>query len=34
MALEHRLQRLPFEEEEQDVLSVYHDVRREVGLED
>jgi Mg-chelatase subunit ChlI len=34
MALEHRLQRLPFEEEEQDVLSVFHDVRRELGLED
>jgi len=34
MALEHRLQRLPFEEEEQDVLSVFHDVRRDLGLED
>jgi Mg-chelatase subunit ChlI len=34
MALEHRLQRLPFEEEDQDVLSVFHDVRRELGLED
>ncbi|MEF8801838.1 MAG: AAA family ATPase [Halolamina sp.] len=34
MALEHRLQRLPFEEEEQDVLSTFHDVRRELGLED
>ncbi|MFD1600177.1 ATP-binding protein [Halobellus rarus] len=34
MALDHRLQRLPFEEEEQDVMSVFHDVRRELGLED
>jgi Mg-chelatase subunit ChlI len=34
MALEHRLQRLPFEEEDQDVLSVFHGVRRELGLED
>jgi Mg-chelatase subunit ChlI len=34
MALEHRLQRLPFEEEDQDVLSVFHDVRRELELED
>ncbi|WP_198943774.1 ATP-binding protein [Halorubrum sp. SD683] len=34
MALEHRLQRLPFEEEEQDVMGVFHDVRRELGLED
>jgi Mg-chelatase subunit ChlI len=34
MALEHRLQRLPFEEEEQDVMSAFHDVRRELGLED
>ena len=34
MALEHRLQRLPFEEEEQDVTSAFHDVRRELGLED
>ncbi|RAW46300.1 magnesium chelatase [Halorubrum sp. 48-1-W] len=34
MALEHRLQRLPFEEEEQDVLSTFHDVRRDLGLED
>jgi Mg-chelatase subunit ChlI len=34
MALEHRLQRLPFEEEEQDVMSAFHDVRRDLGLED
>jgi len=34
MALEHRLQRLPFEEEDQDVMSVFHDVRRELDLED
>ena len=34
MSLEHRLQRLPFEEEEQDVMSVFHEVRRELGLED
>jgi len=34
MALDHRLQRLPFEEEDQDVLSVFHDVRRDLGLED
>ncbi|WP_232701946.1 ATP-binding protein [Halobacterium wangiae] len=34
MALNHRLQRLPFEEEEKDVMSAFHDVRRELGLED
>jgi len=34
MALDHRLQRLPFEEDERDVLSVFHDVRRDLGLTD
>jgi len=34
MALEHRLKRLPFEEEERDVLSVFHEAREERGLED
>ncbi|MFC5136405.1 MULTISPECIES: ATP-binding protein [Haloferacaceae] len=34
MGLEHRLQRLPFEEEEKDIMSVFHDVRRDLGLED
>ncbi|RLM53958.1 magnesium chelatase [Halobellus sp. Atlit-31R] len=34
MALEHRLQRLPFEEEEQDVMTAFHEIKRELGLED
>mgnify|MGYP006277321927 CR=1 FL=1 len=34
LALQHRLQRLPFEEEETDVMTAFHDVRRELGLED
>jgi len=34
MTLDHRLKRLPFEEEEDDVLSTFHEVRKELGLED
>lgn len=34
MALDHRLKRLPFEEDEKNVMNVFHDVRRELGLED
>jgi magnesium chelatase subunit I len=34
MSLEHRLKRLPFEEEETDVLSTFHEVRKELGLRD
>jgi magnesium chelatase subunit I len=34
MALDHRLKRLPFEEEEADVLSTFHEVRTDLGLED
>jgi Mg-chelatase subunit ChlI len=33
-SLDHRLKRLPFEEEEEDVMGAFHDVRRELGLED
>jgi len=34
MALDHRLKRLPFEEDEKNVMNVFHDVRKELGLED
>jgi Mg-chelatase subunit ChlI len=34
MSLDHRLKRLPFEEEEADVLTTFHEVRKELGLED
>ncbi|MHC3438617.1 ATP-binding protein [Natrialbaceae archaeon A-gly3] len=34
MALNHRLKRLPFEEEEADVMSAFHDVRKRLDLED
>jgi Mg-chelatase subunit ChlI len=33
MALDHRLKRLPFEEDEKDAMNVFHDVREELGLE-
>jgi len=34
MALDHRLKRLPFEEEEKDVLSAFHEARKDLGLRD
>jgi len=34
MTLDHRLKRLPFEDEKDDVLSTFHEVRKELGLED
>jgi magnesium chelatase subunit I len=34
MTLDHRLKRLPFEDEEDDVLGTFHEVRKELGLED
>ena len=34
MALNHRLKRLPFEEEDADVMSSFHDVRERLGLEE
>jgi len=34
MTLDHRLKRLPFEEEEDDVLGTFHEVREEYGLKD
>ncbi|MFD1564567.1 magnesium chelatase ATPase subunit I [Haloarchaeobius amylolyticus] len=34
LALNHRLKRLPFEEEEADVMSAFHDVRDRLDLED
>lgn len=33
-ALENRLKRLPFEGDETDPLTAFHDVRTELGLED
>jgi Mg-chelatase subunit ChlI len=34
MSLDHRLKRLPFEEEEKDVMGAFHDVRKDLGLVD
>ena len=34
MSLDHRLKRLPFEEDEKDVLGAFHEVRKDLGLED
>jgi Mg-chelatase subunit ChlI len=34
MSLSHRLKRLPFEDDETDVLGAFHDIREEMGLSD
>ena len=34
MSLDHRLKRLPFEEDEKNAMNVFHDVRTELNLED
>ena len=34
MSLDHRLKRLPFEEDEKNAMNVFHDMRTELDLED